>query len=220
LQRGGPVLYSKHAQDELLKHMNKKTQVATTKSPEAPQVLSAEQVKHSDFVKGLGQDIIRKTGEIGGLYLKLIIGIRTNKIAPKLVSFELGALGFRRSRVSEINRVANASDKLFSEFEARVIGFDKALELARAEKGKPASPTPAATLLLGSGDVDSEDVERAEKEAEAPSTPSKKVPMALKIKAAAKLILANAKTERTWWNEGEGFKLMLVKCNPQDGKIG
>jgi len=98
-----------------------------------PVAVQAVAVKQATEIHTLAEEIIKATGEVAGRYKDLCLYIRNNKVAPKLVSFELGRLGFKRSRISEINRVANAPDKLWHEYEAKIIGFDKALELTRKQ---------------------------------------------------------------------------------------
>jgi len=82
-----------------------------------------------------GIAIAKATVATGLLWLNLCKFIRANAIAPKLVSEQLGSLGFNRVRVSEVNRVANAPDDVWSEYEAKAIGFRNALDLVR--NGKP-----------------------------------------------------------------------------------
>jgi len=84
-------------------------------------------------LKKLGREIIAGTAMVGEKYLNLCQYIRKNMVAPKLVSFELGELGFHRVAISKINKVANASDELWNEFSARNIGFNKMLEMSRGE---------------------------------------------------------------------------------------
>lgn len=91
------------------------------------------QLTHSKELKKLGLKIIEGTVAVGRMYLDLCLYIRKNMVAPKLVSFELSELGFKRDIVSKINKVANASDETFNKFAAQTIGFNKVLELARGE---------------------------------------------------------------------------------------
>lgn len=88
-------------------------------------------VQHSAKIRFYAAEIIKKTCETGQVYLDLCNYIRDNLVAPKLVSFELGEMGFNRQVVSRINKVANAADDVYSQFAARLIGFNKTLELAR-----------------------------------------------------------------------------------------
>jgi len=89
--------------------------------------------QHSTAIKSMGREIITDTVKVGEKYFKLCKYIRDNMVAPKLVSFELTELGFHRVTVSKINKVANSSDDLWSDFAAKTIGFNKVLELARGE---------------------------------------------------------------------------------------
>jgi len=117
-----------------------------------------------------GKAIIASVGEVGRKYLDLCQYIRDHSIAPKLVSNELGKLGFKRSRIAELNKVAGASDELWDAFQARRIGFKDTLELARkAAEGVGMVATEAAKLLVDKGAIGQEDVD-----AEASAPPSGK----------------------------------------------
>lgn len=91
------------------------------------------EVASSDAVKiqALADGIVRATAHVGRLYLELCGYIRTNAVSPKLVSHVLAERGFSRSRVSEINRVANAADDVWNRFAAAAIGFRQVLDLER-----------------------------------------------------------------------------------------
>jgi len=116
------------------------TGLATEKAATA-----ALEVKHTKAVRGCCQLIIDKTVETGRLYLDLCLYIRKNEVAPKLVSVTMTEMGFNRQVVSRVNKVAGASDELFSQFEARTIGFNKVLELSRA-------PAAIAGIAADSGE--------------------------------------------------------------------
>jgi len=98
-------------------------------------------------LKAHGVAIAKATIATGLLWLNLCKYIRTNSIPPKVVSGELVALGFAKTRISEVNRVANASDEVWSEYEARGLGFRHALELVRNGK-----PTPILELAFDEKD--------------------------------------------------------------------
>lgn len=87
--------------------------------------------------------VAKATIATGLLWLELCKYIRANALAPKVVSRELGALGFHKTRISEVNRVANAADEVWNEYEARGLGFRHALELVRNGK-----PTPILELAF------------------------------------------------------------------------
>lgn len=154
---------------------------------------TADEVKQAAMVQGLAIDIIRATGELGSRYLRLCLYIRQEKVSPKLVAYELKTLGFRKTRISEINRVAHSSDKLFTEYQAKVIGFDRCLELARIEKpGQAATVTPAAKLLVEGGNLTGDDVDESSA-APASDGESKTVTDSDKINRAARTICMLAK---------------------------
>jgi len=79
----------------------------------------------------LGFDIMQGHAKLGQQYVDLVLVFRKNSVNPKQVSNILGALGFKRSRISEINRVVSAAPTVFKQLEAREIGFRDALETAR-----------------------------------------------------------------------------------------
>jgi len=166
--------------------------------PRDVEVQTKLEVAHSEMVKKLGSEIIEAHGAVAGKYLQICLYIREHKVAPKLVSFELTRLGFKRSRISEVNRVSQASDKLFSDFQARLIGFEKCIDLARVEvAGEKAKETPAAKLLIGQGELTPEDVEEStEKPYVGPTGKAKSGPE--KMLAAAKVIASNATRNREW----------------------
>jgi len=167
-------------------------------------------------IRGCCQVIIDKTVEAGRLYLDLCLYIRKNEVSPKLVSREMGDMGFNRQVISRVNKVANASDELWNEFAARTIGFNKVLELSRS--------TSAMNGLAKDTDSDIVDikvqVEELEKGGEesgpaAPPTPEQREASAKKAleSAAAKLLSAAAslqlKREKTIVG-GNGY-LVIVK---------
>jgi hypothetical protein len=82
-------------------------------------------------IQKLGTEIIRATASTGEKYLDLCRYVRINEVEIKVVSRELGALGFARPRISEIITVAMSSDATWKEFEARTIGMRCVLELER-----------------------------------------------------------------------------------------
>jgi len=86
---------------------------------------------HAAALHELGSSIVLDTVKLGSKYFELCKYIRDNKIAPRLASHELAAVGFHKVRISEVNRVANAGDDVWSEIEAGMIGFAKALDLSR-----------------------------------------------------------------------------------------
>jgi len=90
------------------------------------------ELQHSVHLKKYGQDIIQATVIAGEKYLTICKYIRENMVAPKLVSFELSAIGMHRAVISKINRVSNLPDDQWNQFAARTIGFNKVIELNSA----------------------------------------------------------------------------------------
>lgn len=82
-------------------------------------------------LRRLARQVQVSSVRLGDKYLSLCKYIREQELHPKQVSKELGELGFHRSTVSQIMRVAFALDESWADFEARRIGFKRALNLAR-----------------------------------------------------------------------------------------
>ena len=142
----------------------KTTKIVTTPAGGKPTegtavVQSGVEAAQAVEVRRLGTEVIKATGAVAVKYHALVMFIRNNSVSPKLAAFELTSLGFKRSRVSEVNRIAHAKDEVFKEYAAKQIGFDRALELARSEtKGGAMKATPAAQNLLGMGALEAPEV--------------------------------------------------------------
>lgn len=120
------------------------------------------EAKHLEKIKEYGLQIVSKTGELAGLYLTLCTYIRQNKVDSKLVSYELSQVGFRKQRITEINRVATSPNDVWQQYEARALGFDKTLALARVSPpGEHPVLTPAGQQLLADGAVTKRDANAA-----------------------------------------------------------
>jgi len=170
-----------------------------------------DEVKNATLVQTLGRDIVTATGQLAQKYYALIMAIRQFKIPPKLVSYELQQIGFRRQRITEVNRIANAADKVFKSYEAKLIGFDKALDMARAEKpGEAAALTPAAKQLAEQNIVESGEVLEHESEPNEPSS-KPKATMASRIKASAKFIASNATRNMKFSFKDCSFEVIINK---------
>jgi len=162
--------------------------------------LAMATAKHTAALQAFGKRIIEKVVETGAVYLELCEYIRTNQVPPKLVSFELTALGMNRQQVSRINTVANASDEVYSQFSARTLGFNKVLDLAVAEKGTPELVVGALAKSMGQSVIDVKAIieEHEDEESEAPQlippTPEQKEAKFLKQfeQCAAKVLSAAA----------------------------
>jgi len=86
---------------------------------------------HLSIISEYGVEIVRGMLKVGDTYWKLCGYIRTNKVDADVVRKALEPLGFIKQRITEINRVANAPEELWSEYEARALSFRRTLELSR-----------------------------------------------------------------------------------------
>jgi hypothetical protein len=145
---------------------------------------------HEREIYAQGIAIGRATIATGLLWLNLCKYIRQHNVSPKVVSGQLVPLGFVKTRVSEVNRVANAPDPVWNEYEGRAIGFRATLELVRN-----GVPTPIG-MLEGISDVTSgaieisAQVETEGESAEGSADPVEKDPEA---KATESLLRASRK---------------------------
>jgi len=201
----------------------------TTKRTSATVAVSAEhqsklEAAHADMITELGREIILSTGELAGKYMKLCLYIRKNEVAPKLVSLELTRLGFHKVRISEINKVAHASDKLFKEWTAKTVGFNKVLEMARQEASGVKTLTPAAKMLVEGDVLNAEDVDAAI-EAETAhgdgGTKGAKTPsMSTRIKNAAMFICKNATRPATFRSKDTAWIVTVTKAPKTGPAVG
>jgi len=179
----------------------------------APRVPVEVESRDEKEIREIGEAIIRKTGEVAGLYLSLCLNIRANKIGPAIVTRILKELGFHKVRISEINKVANAPDDVFSHYQARAIGFNKALEFARVE-ADGVKETPAALMLKNSGvsPMSADEVgEAIAGDDGKPGEEKKPASKSEKIARCVKVIFTNA-TKPKVWKSGTGWQLVLSKC--------
>lgn len=188
--------------------------------PTAKDATNKLEQKHSKAIRGCCQVIIDKVVETGRLYLDLCLYIRKNMVSPKLVSTEMSAMGFNRQVISRVNKVANASDELFSQFQARTIGFNKVLELSRG------SDVVAGSLAAEMGsDVTDVKAQIAEMEKDETSSSSGPVLPASPEDAAAKHLksfemaaarVLSAAAALQWKKQkkvvgGNGYVLLVVR---------
>jgi hypothetical protein len=180
------------------------------------------QVAHEAMVDKLGREIIVATGEVAGKYLSLCLYIREHKLGPKEVSVPLIKLGFKRSRISEINRVAGASDKLFSEYQAKLIGFDKVLNFARQESPTAAPlPTAGAQLLIESGAMTSEEGDDAIKAETTPKDARGGKKAAVDgLKRAAAYLASHSTRPKVWVFKDASFRVVVEKLPKTGPAVG
>jgi len=87
--------------------------------------------EHQQGLLERGVDIIDATLQVAEKYLLLAKYVRDHKLPPKQVREVLSYLGFNKVRISEINRVANVPDDMWSEMEVKQMSFRKALDASR-----------------------------------------------------------------------------------------
>jgi len=208
--------------------------------PSAPVKMYDEQGKalevptaiHSAALRKIGAEIVRGTLQVALRYVELVEYIRSNSLAPKLVSFELGAIGFARTRISELNRIAHSSDAIYAQFQAGKIGIKKALELTRGnvvELGKQLlenNPDDTDTIDVASEVVaaDEAEAELLKKSAGGEPVDEKAAAVTAFNKHAIALMKEALRCNRrkaTWRWEGMQLKLSVegrTKANSGDGK--
>ena len=98
---------------------------ALTLAVETPETVILNELRNR------GKAVIDSLLDAGNKYYLLCLWIRENQISTKMVSLTLRTTGFARSRISEINRVANLPNNDWEPFAAQAIGFRRALELSR-----------------------------------------------------------------------------------------
>lgn len=158
--------------------------------------MHSKDVQHMTKIREFGLAIASKSGELAGLYLTLCQYIRKNRVEAKLVSFELGQLGFRKQRVTEINRVAMAPEKVWLQYEARALGFDKTLAIARIEhKGQAPTLTPVGEQLQHDGAITLADTKTAIAQAVLPARNGRKSKSTTKRDNARRIALAQGLLE-------------------------
>jgi len=182
-----------------------------------PVKVEIQNAEHAQIILRDGTAIIEASAKAAEKYYDLIMDIRKFKIEPSLVRVELGKLGFKKSRISELNRICAAPEKVFRDYEAKLVGFDRALELARIIDGK-AAPTAAAALLIEKGDsgINSEVVKEAVNHTSPSVPPSKKKPSEI-IKNAAEIIGKHMKNGvKTFYTNG---KEVRIEVSSTDKKL-
>jgi len=68
---------------------------------------------------------------LGLTYMDLCVHLRQGQVAPKPLTAMLLAMGFKKARASEVNRVVQATEAQWSLLEAKELGFKLAVQIAR-----------------------------------------------------------------------------------------
>src|ERR1700753_1549572 len=79
-------------------------------TPEQKKVELKSVATHTNALNRIADKIIVATAQVATTYMEFCVYIRNNNVPPKLVSFILSERGFAKSRISEVNRVANVPD--------------------------------------------------------------------------------------------------------------
>jgi len=189
--------------------------------------------KQSAEVARRGEAVIRATMETGERYLDLCRYIRENQIDPKLVTASLTPLGFARSRISEIKKIAYATDELWNEYAARNIGWKGALDLARAEGVKQIADAAHTTVEEAEEGLEDADLTPGETgETKEATVEDKAASKLVTIAAHGKAILTAAEffakednkaaggamKPCQVWDMGNGYKLVLTYRAPKAKK--
>jgi len=223
-------------------------QEALDKAHEKPSVIEPTKttavVQQEIEFKKLAHEIVMATAAVGEKYLSVCLYIRENKIMPKQVTAWLLDCGFHKSKASEINRVAQAPDEVFSNFKARVIGWRDALQISRGTVETICSDKSVSKLI----DVEAvvaeakkefiEDEERKSADAnqgqlppgqptvmeQAAEAEKKAAELTKKMARAAVIVLQCAEKlglkKPMMWNVGNGFsvKVATAKKTPKVSK--
>jgi len=143
---------------------------------EAKAAVAVEQskadAKHIKAIRGCCQVIIEQVVKTGTLYLDLCLYIRKHAVSPKLVRSEMEGMGFNKQVISRVNKVANAADDVFSQFQARTIGFNNVLALARggAVVGSLAAEMGSDVVDVAA-QIEEQETAEAESEGQNPALP-------------------------------------------------
>jgi len=176
-------------------------------------------VKQEIKFKDLSVEVITATMEVGKKYLNLCSYIRAEKIAPKQVTQWLLDLGFAKTRASEVNRVAQAPDEVFSQLQARALSWKGALDLARGgdELKQALLADKEAIEVVGEvvrEAVAAEESESSDDKPASAATLLKEYRAALDRHAIALLKLVAARKGKSVraekWDLGSGWTLALV----------
>jgi hypothetical protein len=202
-----------------------KTLPGVVKAVKPDGVLTGKEAAQADAVAKFGLEIITAVGAVAGKYLELCLYIRKHEVSPKLVSFELQRLGFKRSRVSEVNRVAQSSEATFKMYEAKLIGFDKCLNMSRVEKpGALPTASPAALLMEKNHVLNADEVIEAVKAEGVPSSAKggkkKGASGQNLLKAAARLLCCKSTRDKVWTFADGAYKVTVEKLPKTGPSIG
>jgi len=191
--------------------MKKESAVVPANEPKKDQVQIIHE-KDLTRLTVLGEELKAAVLATGEKYLNLCKHIREKQIPPVIVRENLLKLGFAKTRVSEINRVAQCGDEVWNEFEARSLSFRKVLQLERGEienlGGEPAQVGPSGSVVS-----DGASVSEGGDEGEVSLEDRKQQAQDRMLRSAKSILHAAADLElrAKKWTIGNGYELRLVK---------
>jgi len=183
-----------------------------------PALTEAEK-EQKEYVQRVGSEIVKGTVEVAGKYRQLVAYIRLHTVAPKLVTAWLAPLGFERSRISEIKKIADAPANIYQAFMAEQIGYRGALKLTREAIDVVASVVPDAPKNAMAGIAEAQhqqDIAAEEAKAEKAEKADDRVADTLALKGAVnRAIKLMGKLKKSKFDfMADGFKVSIVKMKP------
>jgi len=193
----------------------------STKQQTAGQLAEANaklalQDEQSKKLQLLGLEAIKAVVAVADRYFALITFIREQKVDKKLATHSLTTVGFEKSIVSKLLKIAHAPDDVFDLYAARTVGFNKVLKLTRDAEKIIKGLKPGETKLLEAID---ETVTEAEREAEAEEKSKEPVDtVATKTTRLHKvciqaLKLMEALNKKSFTKTREGYTLTIIKAS-------
>lgn len=181
-------------------------------------VPKGESEENISLLAKCGIECIKAEVEKGEKYLTLCEHIRKAQIGPKAVSSVLRELGFRKQRITEINKVSQLNNEMWSALKARTIGFREALEISRGV-ALPMLENPETTIEELKATQQEEQDEAASGKAQLKTEEEKKTAKIFAAAVAAKRLL-NVAEALNWrsktYNTGNGWKVVVSKTKAKN----
>jgi len=195
---------------EYAKELERRRQAVTIKNANE-KLLAENEVKARAEIRTLANEIITGTVKVAGTYLRLCKYIRENQIAPKIATSELLECGFHKVKVSEIVRIAHASDANWSEFEAGTASIKNVLAMERGTVQKLIADEISDGDVV---DIKAQVEEHSPQAALVKSEDEKQADLKKRVENAALAILKwglSTNTKAKEWTTGDGFTLRLSR---------
>lgn len=163
--------------------------------------------------KTIAVAIIADTARVGQKYYDLCIYARRNELTPVQMRQWLTELHFHKGRTSEIIKVACASEEVFSQWAAKLIGFHGVLALARGvvkEVKRLDVPADEAELIESTAkEFDKHPEEKPKARVKGQGSKRQFEKAAVKLLALAVKVKSRGKV----WDIGTGYVLTLEKTS-------